>query len=422
MNNLSLAYDKTFSCVQCGMCLPSCPTYLTLKEEKHSPRGRINLLKYYAEKNLSLEDIREGFEVCLGCMACQTVCPTGVDYGYIHHTAVEMLKEKEKKKNPVKYYSLKYTLSNSLNKKVSLKIMKKSLYSVQNVMNKESKVLNIIGQKNKTFYQSLPTINKSNVNTRSPNYKDEKSKSLKVVYFKGCVMDVMFEKINDRAIEILERHNIEVITLPNEICCGALQNHAGYSEDAKQLAIKNIEMFEKIECDYIVNAIGGCGATLKEYPLYFSDEPGMQIRAKTFSDKNVDISVLLAQLELKLTKSLNYDVTYQPSCHLTNVQKVTKQPETIIKKIPGINFTTLKEKDICCGSAGIYNIVQYENAMKVLDRKMGYVKETRANVIVTSNPGCYLQMQVGIMREGLSEIVEVKHIVDLVYESCVEGK
>lgn len=417
MNNLSIAYDKTFSCVQCGMCLPTCPTYLTLKEEKHSPRGRINLLKMYAENQLDIEDIREGMEVCLGCMACQTVCPTGVDYAYIHHSAIEMLKEKERLKNPIKYHGFKQILSTSLNKKVSLKAIKTSLSTVQKVIKKDNILLNLLGEKNKVFYQSLPIISKI----------DEKeaininNKKLKVVFFKGCVMDVMFEEINVKAIELLRHHNVEVITLSNELCCGALQNHAGYSEDAKRLAINNIERFESIECDYIVNAIGGCGATLKEYPLYFKDEPGWIQRAQAFSDKNIDISILLSKLDLKMNKPLNYNVTFQPSCHLSNVQKVTQQPESIIRTIPGINYRVLKEKDICCGSAGIYNILQYENSMKILDRKMEFVKQTKANVIVTSNPGCYLQMQVGVKREGLTNDIKVMHLVDLVFEACEGG-
>ncbi|ATD29893.1 hypothetical protein BHM04_01350 [Macrococcus sp. IME1552] len=417
MNNLSQAYEKTFSCVQCGMCLPSCPTYLTLKEEKHSPRGRINLLKYYLEKKLDLDDIREGFEVCLGCMACQTVCPTGVDYGYIHHSAIELLKENEKKHKPFKYYTLKKSLNISLNKKISLKVMKQTLSTMQNIIPKNNMMLNILSEKNKNFYNSLPDINK---NMNQIITKKNESK-MKIAYFKGCIMNVMFEEINNRAIEILEKHNVEVITIPNEVCCGALQNHAGYSDEAKQLAIKNIEIFENVECDYIVNAIGGCGATLKEYPLFFQDEVLMQQRAQQFSDKNVDISVIFFKLDLKLENPLNYNVTYQPSCHLTNVQKITFQPEKLIMDIPGINYQPLKEKEICCGSAGIYNIVQYENSMKVLDRKMKNVEDTFANVIVTSNPGCYLQMQLGITREGLTDKIKVKHIVDLIYESSIGG-
>lgn len=413
MNNLSLAYDKTFNCVQCGMCLPTCPTYLTLKEEKHSPRGRINLLKMYTKKQLTIEDIKDGFDACLGCLECQTVCPTEVDYEYIHHTALELLKDKEKKENPLKYYSFKGVLKGTINQKKSLKLMKKTLKYSQKTIKQSNPLLKLIPKKERLMYLSLPTNQYIKENSHLKNG------GITVVYFKGCVMDVMFEEINRKAVELLKYLGVNVLTVENEICCGALQNHAGYTEDAKMLARKNIEVFENIECDYIVNSIGGCGATLKQYPSFFDkSENVMRQKAIKFSEKNIDISVLLNKLNINYNKELPYTITYQPSCHLRNVQKVIDVPENIMKNIPGLTYIELEEKNICCGSAGIYNIVQYNNSMKILDRKMEMVKTNSASVIVTSNPGCYIQMQLGVIREGLEDKISVKHIVDLVYEAC----
>jgi glycolate oxidase iron-sulfur subunit len=216
----------------------------------------------------------------------------------------------------------------------------------------------------------------------------------------------------------------EVVTIPGETCCGALHAHAGERSTSKELAKRNIEAFERLSAagtvDFVINNAGGCGAMLAEYPHLFGNEPAWHERAVRFTEKSKDISEILAQLELPFTRSSEQaeTVTYQRSCHMTNVQKVTVPPLKLIKSIPGIQLQEMADKDKCCGSAGIYNIVNYDESMAILDVKMEAVQGTAARTIVTTNPGCLLQMQLGIQKEGLQKQMRAVHLVELLAEAC----
>ena len=219
--------------------------------------------------------------------------------------------------------------------------------------------------------------------------------------------------INTKSIKLLQEAGCEVTVIKEQTCCGALQNHSGETEITKKLAKENIQAFEKYDFDYIVNSIGGCGAQMVEYDKLLADDPEWASRAAEFARKSVDISVILGQLNLPFIKEISKVVTYQPSCHMTNVQKRVQEPLELLKKIPGITYMELPQKNMCCGSAGIYNIVNYEAAMDILDEKMKQVEKVSPEVIVTTNPGCHLQMKVGVEKEGLSNQIEVVHIVEL---------
>nr|WP_263315035.1 (Fe-S)-binding protein [Mammaliicoccus sp. Marseille-Q6498] len=407
-----LDYDATFDCVQCGFCLPSCPTYLTMKEEKHSPRGRINLVKYAVEGKADLKDLEEAIDLCLGCRQCETVCPTNVQYGDIYESAVEVLRKNRNKKMDTQLMSI------FLERNYMLTAMYKGLKIYQlpfvtKVLDK-TKALNILPDRLGNFATILPPVKKE----KPQKYKPFRTKQTTVGFFRGCMMDAFFSNINDLAIKILKAHDIQVIEIKQQTCCGALQQHAGDMDKAKQLAKLNIEALEHYDVDYYVNAIGGCGASLIEYDHLLKSDDAWRNRAKDFVEKVRDISVMFEHLNLNLYKSINTVATYQPSCHLQNVQHVFKEPEKIIKQIKGLDYKVLPEKDICCGSAGIYNIVNYKESMDILDRKMGHVKEVEPSLIITSNPGCHLQMLLGVKNEGLEDKIKVKHIVEVVAEAC----
>jgi len=231
-------------------------------------------------------------------------------------------------------------------------------------------------------------------------------------------MDTFFSRINDLSMKLLEAAGCEVVFQKEQTCCGALHQHSAEKETAIKLAMKNIEVFEQLECDYIINAIGGCGAALVEYDHLFAKDDSWHERAKNFAKKNKDISFILSRMELPIVKPINMRATYQPSCHLTNVQKVVNEPLELIKRIPGIEFTKLQNQDLCCGSAGIYNIVHHEQSMKILDMKMKTVDKVKPHLIITTNPGCHLQMILGLKREGLEAEIAVKHIVEVLAEAC----
>lgn len=415
-----LAYDETFSCVQCGYCLPACPTYMSFGKETHSPRGRINLVKLAAEGKISIHDMANPIDLCLGCRACETVCPTNVEYGKILTSAVDVLaeyreKDRSRKEKIVRNIIFQRTLPN---KKV-LKLMGQGLYILQ-----KTKMTKILRKSNmmKILPPALERMESITPDVKLPLKRNSevavKKSGLRIGYFPGCVMDTFFANINDLAIKLLETGGCEVVTIKEQGCCGALQHHAGERNQAIGLAKKNIEAYENYDFDYIVNAIGGCGAALVEYHLYFDQQDPWYDRAKQFAEKSKDISVLLSQLKLPFKKNIEQAVTYQPSCHLTNVQHVVDEPLQLLKSVPGITYMPMVQKDMCCGSAGIYNIVHHEESMLILDNKMGNLKKIAPEIIVTTNPGCHLQMLLGVQREGLQDDIRVVHLVELIAEAC----
>lgn len=422
-----LAYQETLSCVQCGYCLPTCPTYVTFQKETHSPRGRINLVKMAAEGKITYDEITEAIDLCLGCRACETACPTNVQYGKILESAVEVLTVHKERQMKSRMKTVKSLLFNQVvpNKNIQkvlgtgLAIYQKT--GLQKVMHKTN-ALNILPENLHSFETILPTVEgPMKRNKRKMHYTVQAQKPLfKVGFFVGCIMDTMFSSINTLSMKLLQQAGCEVTVIKEQGCCGALHQHSGLSDNTRQLAKRNIEAFEQYDFDYVVNSIGGCGAMLGEYPQLLASEADWVKRAINFSAKSVDISVILSQLSLPFKKDLPYIVTYQPSCHMTNVQKRVDEPLHMINSIPGIELMPLPEAHMCCGSAGIYNIIRYNHSMKILDEKMKHVKllQQRPNIIITTNPGCHLQMKLGVEREGLTETVRVVHLVELLAEAC----
>lgn len=421
-----LAYEETFDCVQCGYCLPACPTYLTMGKETHSPRGRINLVKMAAEGHISYSELEGPINLCLGCRACEVVCPTNVQYGKILESAKEVIQENKKKTKTITKRA-KLFQEFVFNKAIPSKKMLNTagggiaLYQKSGLQKvaKKTKALNILPENLRTFENILPNVEGPiQRKKRAEHYPAELKAAFSIGFFTGCIMDTMFFSINTQSIKLLQRVGCEVTVIQEQTCCGALQNHSGETEITKKLAKENIEAFEKYEFDYIVNSIGGCGAQLVEYDKLFEHDPEWAERAKRFADKNVDISIILGQLRLPFEKEINKVVTYQPSCHMTNVQKRVNEPLELLKSIPGITYLELPNQNMCCGSAGIYNIVNYEESMDVLDEKMKHVEKISSEIIVTTNPGCHLQMKVGVEREGLKDKIKVVHIIELLAEAC----
>lgn len=241
-----------------------------------------------------------------------------------------------------------------------------------------------------------------------------RDKTIRVGMFKGCVMDVMFFEANEATARVLSKAGCEVVFVEEQVCCGALHAHSGEQWGAIDLAKRNIAAFENAGVDYIVNNAGGCGAALREYAHWFEHDEAWSERAKAFVAKLKDANELLAELPpLQFSKEVHARVTYQDSCHLRHGQGIWKQPRHLIRQIPGIEFAELPGADTCCGSAGIYNITNFDLSMKILDDKMDKVADTKANIIVTSNPGCLLQMRQGIIRANLADHVEAVHIMEL---------
>jgi len=417
-----LNYDKTNRCVQCGYCLPACPTYQTMGKETHSPRGRINLVKMVGEGRITdLSVLEEPLDLCLGCRACETVCPSGVEYGAILEAARTAIVRRKKFTVPQK------ALRKVLFKKVfpSRKMMNLAgnalwLYEKSGVQKlaRKSGLMNKLPANLGKFEAIVPPAVSPAERSALPRRVPAKGeKKCTAAFFLGCVMDAMFQRINELSIQLLAEVGCEVVVVENQTCCGALHAHAGEKDDSKQLAKRNIEAFERYDVDFIVNNAGGCGAMLVEYDHLLADEPEWAERARRFVQKTRDISQVLAQCGGVKGKEGPYErITYQRSCHMSNVQKVTAEPVQLLQSLPNVELVEMKEATMCCGSAGIYNIVNYDASMEILDRKMKNVKDTKAVTVITTNPGCLLQMKLGIERENLSGQMRAVHLVEFLAE------
>ncbi len=424
MTEPKLAYEETFDCVQCGYCLPACPTYVSMGSEAQSPRGRINLVKMAAEGKITYSELEGPIDLCLGCRACEVVCPTNVQYGRILDSAKEVL-QAEKKKTMPKHVKLfqDFMFKKSFPSSKILSVGSAGLAFYQKTglqtLARKTKMINILPEKLRTFERAMPKVEgPMKRRNRAKQYEPTKQPKLHIGFFVGCIMDVMFSEINTLSMKLLEAAGCEVTVIKEQTCCGALQHHSGETDTTKRLAKQNIEAFEKHNFDYVVNSIGGCGAMLVEYDILLENEPDWAERAKAFAAKNVDISVILSKFDLPFTKEIHQKVTYQPSCHLSNVQRKVEEPLKLIHSIPGIDFVPLPEAHMCCGSAGTYNIEHYDASMKILDNKMDNVKEIEPDIIITTNPGCHLQMKVGVERTGDEERTQVVHLVQLLAEAC----
>lgn len=411
--------DEIMNCMHCGFCLPSCPTYRQTGMEYASPRGRIALMKGVADGQLALdEEFESNMYMCLGCRACETACPAGVPYGSLVETAREIAEDSKKaKKNSSVIRTIVFDQLFKYPKRMSL--LGTALWAAQAAgMQKladKTGLINILPRPMAEMQKAVdPVASPWERKKREPIMKAAQSNGLKIGFFAGCIMDVMFYETNQATARLIQKAGCDVVFVEDQACCGALHAHSGEKAGAIELAKRNIEAFEKANVDFIVNNAGGCGAALKEYHHWFHDDLEWKERAMTFVSKMRDANELLAELPpLSFTKNLNVRVTYQDSCHLAHGQGVRNQPRQLLRSIPGLELVEMREADSCCGSAGIYNITNYDMSMEILDGKMEKVKETKAHLIVTSNPGCLLQMKNGIIRAGMQGKMEAVHIMDL---------
>ncbi|MEM1503673.1 (Fe-S)-binding protein [Domibacillus sp. 8LH] len=420
-----LQYEKTNACVQCGYCLPVCPTYMTMGKETHSPRGRINLIKMVGEGKITdLSVLEEPMNMCLGCRACETACPTGVQYGSLLEATRATIVKRKKFSVPVRL------LRKAMFKKVfpSRQAMKLTgnavwFYEKSGIRKAAHKsgLTNKLPYHLGAFEAIMPQSVSPKERKKTPDrVKAKGEKKYTVAFFTGCIMDAMFQRINRLSIELLAEAGCDVVVIQKQTCCGALHAHSGEMEEAKRLAKQNIKVFEEENVDFVVNNAGGCGAMLYEYSHLLANDQEWAARALAFSKKSKDISEVLISCGglPNLQSNREERVTYQRSCHMTNVQKVTKQPVELLKGISGVQLIEMERADMCCGSAGIYNIVNYDASMEILNEKMKDTKATGASVVITTNPGCLLQMKLGIERENLTQSVRALHLIEYLAETA----
>ncbi|KRE17607.1 (Fe-S)-binding protein [Bacillus sp. FSL P4-0322] len=420
---------ELLNCMRCGFCLPSCPTYIESgQQETHSPRGRIALMKAVRDGVIEPdEDVEHSLNLCLGCRACEPVCPSGVKYGRLLEDARDIIQQHKKQSIPVKLVRrvvFKGLFPSQSRMRKAAGLLRFYQTSGLQTAARKTGMLKVLPPHLRLMEQALPKVPRQR-KSRLTEYKAAGPARKRVAFFTGCLMDTVFSSTNEATIQLLQLAGCDVIVPPIQTCCGALHGHSGEKEQAKQLAKRNIEAFEGIDADAIVMNAGGCGAFLSDYDHLLCDDPDFEKRSEAFSKKITDISDILVELEFHRRMPLALPeqvITYQDSCHLRNGMGVQHAPRVLMKAIQGVSFKEMKDSGRCCGSAGIYNILQPKMSMQILDHKMTEATQTKAAAIVTSNPGCQLQMAAGIKRSGHSPSMRAVHLADLLLEAVLYGK
>jgi glycolate oxidase iron-sulfur subunit len=418
----TLDQDELTNCMRCGFCLPACPTYRETGLEQASPRGRLALMKAVADGMIEPDAaFADQMNLCLGCRACETACPAGVQFGRVLEQARAGIARRQPSSRIVQgLRKLFFELLFPHQHRLRMLGWWMELYRRSGLrwLVQRSGLMRLFPEHLREMEAVMPPASSKGVRERLGDIiRPEGTPRGRVGLFRGCIMDVLFTETNCNTARLLAKAGYEVIIPDAQRCCGALHAHAGEEEVAKRLARENIGAFREANVDWIVSNAGGCGAMLVEYAHHLWGDVLMEEDARWFSERVRDISRLVADVidDLPLRR-LEYRVTYQDSCHLRNGMRVM-EPRNLLHRIPGVTYVELFESDRCCGSAGIFNLTQPEMSKRILDEKMTHVKKTEADVLVTSNPGCLLQMKWGIRRAGLEHRMRAVHLADLLMEA-----
>jgi glycolate oxidase iron-sulfur subunit len=439
--SLSAETEKLLGCIHCGLCLPACPTYQQLGNENDSPRGRIFLMRAVAEGRLSADSasFERHIDLCLGCRACETACPAGVRYGSLLESAREtILEQKTGRGSTIQKTMLKLALRHVFPFPKRLK----AVFAISRLL-RGSRLIRFAYRKGLArriapkvdFALSLlmttapaeATGRLGDGATRRHGDKEISNRPVAlrpVSVFTGCVMEGLFKHVNDATKRVLAANSCELDDVGAQVCCGALHAHAGDMETARELARRNIDAFERFlatngSATIIINA-AGCGALLKEYGDLLKDDPRYADRAERFSAGVRDVTEFLASGDIRRGAEINRRVTYDAPCHLYHAQRVTAAPQSVLTSIPGLEYRQLEGMQDCCGGAGVYNLSEPEMSESLLADKIGKAQATEAEVLVTANPGCHMQLGAGARMFNAD--CRVAHVVELLDESyCKAG-
>jgi len=405
-------------CVHCGFCLPTCPTYLLWNQEMDSPRGRIYLMKMGAEGGVAQMDetFVSHFDKCLGCMACVTACPSGVQYGkLIEATRAQIERNYKRPFLDQLFRRLIFWLFPHPNR---LRLLMLPLWPYQRSglrrLLRKSGLLRLLPERLRSMEALLPEIELRRMFLLVPRQVLPECKPrLRVGVLLGCVQRVLFSNVNAATVRVLAALGCEVIVPPEQACCGAMMAHTGREPEALSAARRLIETFERAGVDAIAVNSAGCGSNIKEYAHLLRDDPEFAERARVIAGKCRDISELIAELGLeKPVNPIRLKVAYHDSCHLQHAQGVRTQPRQLLSAISGIELIELPEAAICCGSAGVFNLIEPATARQLADRKAQLIINSGAQALVSANPGCLLQIAGALKRAG--HPLPVVHIIEVV--------
>ncbi len=407
-------------CVHCGLCLNACPTYRELHIEMDSPRGRIFQMKQVAAGAPITDSYIRHLDLCLACRGCETACPSGVAYGRLIEAARTQIEPHRRRSWPVRAMR-GFVFEHLLPSRSWMRLAGLVLRAYQTT-----------GLRAPAFLPRLREMESLAPRAEAPFFFDhigrvfpaDGERRYRVGFMAGCVANVAFARLNEATVRVLQRNGCEVTIPEQQTCCGALHVHSGLREQARALARRNIDACRGQNFDAILTNAAGCGSTLKEYHELLEDDPVYAARAREFSGAMKDVTEFLASIPLNPDLGpLPETVTYQDSCHLAHGQGVRSAPRELLRKIPGLRLREMPLADVCCGSAGIYNVVETAMSLEILRSKMASVNASGASRVATANPGCMLQLQAGVRRFGKGQrVAHVIEILDEAYRNAAASK
>ncbi|MGH9351606.1 MAG: (Fe-S)-binding protein [Terriglobia bacterium] len=416
-------WDDYSKCIHCGLCLNSCPTYRVLGQEMDSPRGRIYQMIQVDRGRLELgESFVRHINLCLDCRACETACPSGVEYGQLVEAARGQI-ERYYHRSPLNNFLRNVFFQRLLPHPGRLRALGWLLRAYQR--SGAERAVQTSGLL-KLLPGNLDQVSRLSPRMEKPFFFGRLGSVIpavgprryRVALIAGCIAQVAFTRLNNATVRVLTRNGCEVIIPADQGCCGALHVHAGFRDMAREMALKNIKAFAAGKYDAVITNAAGCGSVLKEYPELFEHEQHEHLEAaKSFSAGVKDVTEFLAEIGVNREMApIKQRATYQDPCHLGHAQGIRSAPRALIATVPGLEFVELKEADVCCGSAGIYNVVHNDLSMSLLEAKMERVDETRAGLILTANPGCMIQLRAGVAASA-NPHRRVLHVVELLDEA-----
>lgn len=410
-------------CVHCGFCLTTCPTYLLWGEEMDTPRGRILLMKMASQGDIDIsKTFTTHIDRCLGCMACVTACPSGVQYNKLIETTRPQIERNYPRSLPDRLF--RELLFSLFPYPARLRLLVPLLWLYQklglNRLLQSPAVTRIIPKRLLGMEKVLPPVRLQALIERPASFTRAKTKRRRRVgLLTGCIQRVFFDTVNAATIRVLAAEGCDVVIPPTQGCCGALSIHSGREEEGIRYARQLIDTFEAWDVDNIIVNVAGCGSNMKEYAYLLRDDPVYAERAKEFSAKVRDISELLAELgPVAPRHPIPLRVAYHDACHLAHAQGIRTQPRDVLRTIPDLELTDIPEAEICCGSAGTYNLLEPVAASALGERKARNILLTNPEVIATANPGCLLQIRSSL--QNLGHPLPTVHPVELV-DASIRG-
>ena len=406
-------------CVHCGFCLPTCPTYALWGEEMDSPRGRLYLMKSGLEGRIGMSERFVGhFDACLGCMACVTACPSGVQYGPLIEDTRAQIERRFPRSAGEKLFRKAIFMLVPYPGRMRIALVPALLYKRIQPLLERSGLLDLLPHRLQALARLVPTVSIRSLTAQTPRRtRPVGERRLTVGLLTGCVQRLVFSHVNEATVRVLAAEGCEVLAPAGQGCCGALALHAGRPEEAQAFARRTIAAFEAAGVERVAVNAAGCGSSMKEYDRLLADDPQWAERARAFAAKVRDVNELLVELgpPRAARQRMDLRVAYHDACHLAHAQGIRAQPRELLRQIPGVELVPFAEGELCCGSAGIYNLVEPEPARQLGKRKLHHITDARPDVIATANPGCTLQLLSVAAEEGTK--VRVVHPIELIDEA-----